>query len=623
MVKNDSIARGIVPLPTAQRDSMRRDTLQPPLPHADAPPILEIGPARIYDRSAIFATGALTLSDLLSRVPGVTELAAGRFIAPTVVASQGDLRRIRIFLDGLEVDPLDRRAQGVAPVNDLPLLSLEEIRIERGAEEVRVYARSWRVDRTTAYTRADIATGDQNTNLYRAFFGRRYAHGEALQISAEQYSTQPDRRLPSSAGLHVMARFGLSRGPWSADLFAQRSDRDRAQWVGTGSASETLDTIPGWESRRTTAYLRFGNGDPDRGRWLQMLASLESARGSPRTSSSFVAGALPSAGSAGTEVPDSSSYENQYLLTGGTTRFGVRVSATERVRTAAGRTSHVLSGRTSYERSRLGLSLFAEGRSALAPMRMEATMRITPLARLALLASASRTGGGRFSRIFGDFRYAPEFTAQGTLREPPEFGGFDSVRVTRFETAPGTNLRAEGGIRVRDVWLIAGVLQRGETTLLPAAEFDGSYSRPGALRTEGQASARTLAVRGRLYKALNVDAWALAWTDSAGLYRPRYQTRSELFIQTNLLDRFPRGNFGLFTSLAHEYRSNTHFATADGADRTALGFRSLDFRIEIRIQTAVVSYQFRNLLQEKYAQVPGFNLPRQSQFYGVRWDFWN
>jgi hypothetical protein len=36
-----------------------------------------------------------------------------------------------------------------------------------------------------------------------------------------------------------------------------------------------------------------------------------------------------------------------------------------------------------------------------------------------------------------------------------------------------------------------------------------------------------------------------------------------------------------------------------------------------------VSYQFRNVLQERYAEVPGFIMPRQTQFYGVRWDFWN
>ncbi|HET9013600.1 MAG TPA: hypothetical protein VFN38_17375, partial [Gemmatimonadaceae bacterium] len=140
---------------------------------------------------------------------------------------------------------------------------------------------------------------------------------------------------------------------------------------------------------------------------------------------------------------------------------------------------------------------------------------------------------------------------------------------------------------------------------------------------EGEATGTTAALRGRLYRALYVDAWAVRWNDSTGLYRPQYQTRAELYLQTNLLNRFPRGNFGLLGSLAHEYRSNAHFATSDDAIRVAPGFRTVAFKLEIRIQTAVVSYQFRNLLQERYAQVPGYFLPRQMQFYGVRWDFWN
>jgi hypothetical protein len=616
MVKNDSLRQGIVPLPPgARRDSAKADTLKAPLARAEAPPIFDIGPARIYDRSAMFATGALTLSDLLGRLPGLTELTTGWLGAPAVVASQGDLRHVRIFVDGLELDPLGRRAQGVSPVNDLPLHSLEEVRIERGAEEVRVYARTWRVDRTNPYTRADIGTGDQSTNLYRAFYGRRYDHGEALQVSAEQFSTQPDRRLPSSSGLHAMARFGLTHGPWSADLFGERSDVDRAVWVGTGSSAETRDTIAALQTRRTTAYARFGNGDPDRGRWLQVLLAAEGHQG-------IHTGALATATS---DVSDTTSYENQYLITGGATVLGARVSAAQRFRVASGRTSHVLSGRASFERERLGVSLFAEGKSALYPARVEGSVKLAPLDRVAVTASASRTGSGLFSRIFGDFQPTRTFRADGTLTtgSVAEFGAlYDSSRVARYELAPRTNLRAEAGLRLRDVWVSGGVLRRGATTLLPPAEFDTAYARPTAMRAEAAASGVTAALRGRLWRAINVDAWAVRWADSTGLYRPQYQTRSELYLQTSLLDRFPRGNFGLLASLAHEYRSNTYFPVRDTV-RMSQGFRALAFKLEIRIQTAVVSYQFRNLLQERYGEVPGFFVPRQTQFYGVRWDFWN
>jgi hypothetical protein len=227
--------------------------------------------------------------------------------------------------------------------------------------------------------------------------------------------------------------------------------------------------------------------------------------------------------------------------------------------------------------------------------------------------------------VFGDFTPTPLFNADGTFTplSAIEIGGlYDSTRVTRYSLASSTNLRAEAGIRLQDVWVTGGVLRRGATTLLPAAEIFPAAALGSALRVEGEATGATVALRGRLYRAINVDAWAIRWNDSTGLYRPQYQTRSELYIQTNLLNRFPRGNFGLLASLAHEYRSNSRFAVADSV-RVAEGFRTVSFKLEIRIQTAVISYQFRNLLQEKYAEVPGFFMPRQTQFYGVRWDFWN
>ena len=41
-----------------------------------------------------------------------------------------------------------------------------------------------------------------------------------------------------------------------------------APWAGIGNPIIATDTVPGWETRRTTAYARIGNGDPELGRWL-------------------------------------------------------------------------------------------------------------------------------------------------------------------------------------------------------------------------------------------------------------------------------------------------------------------------------------------------------------------
>jgi hypothetical protein len=621
----DTILRKDSTRAAATTKKIPTDTLKRPLARAEAPPILDIGAARIYDRAALFATGALTLSDLLGRVPGVTEFTTGWLGAPYAIASQGDLRRVRVFLDGLELDPMSPRGKGVAAPSDLPIHALEEVRIERGAEEVRVYARSWRVDRTTPYTRADVATGDQNTNLYRAFFGRRFKHGEVFQLSADQFNTQPERALPSSDALNLMLRLGTTHGPWTADLFAERTTRNRAQWVGIGAARERVDTIPGMEAKRTTAYARIANGDPDRGRWIQFVASAHSYGLSPRASNTFLVDANPSAGDSGTVAPDTNVFVSQYLLTGGTTYGPFRASAAGRVRASGGIHKFSPSARASYDSRLLGVSLFTEGESPLQPTRYEATVRVSPISRLALTGTASHTAYGGFDRLFPAGVAGTAIDTNGVFIPGTTTGsGADTAEVSYYVLAPTTHLRAEAGVRLKDLWLSVGMLRRGATTLLPPSELLPSDSAVGtAVRLEGQATARTLSVRGRLFRAINADAWAVAWSDSTGFYRPRYQTRSELFIQTNLLDRFPNGNFGLLTSLAHEYRSTTRFPLKDNTVLSVGDSRTLAFKLEIRIQTAVVSYQFRNVLQERYSYVPGFSMPRQTQFYGVRWDFWN
>ena len=608
MIRNDSAAQGIL----GRGEQRTEDTLKAPLARPESPPVIEIGASRVYDRSEIFATGALTLSDLLGRVPGLTRLATGWLLSPTAIASQGNLRGVRVFLDGIELDPLDQRDQGTAPVNDLVLSELEELRIERGADEVRVYARSWRVVSTTPYTRADVLTGDQSTNLYRGYFGRRYTHGEALQVSAEQFSQQPNGNFASSDGKSYMVRFGMARGPWSADVVGQRREVTRERFASPGSPTFNTDTISPFSTRRTLAYLRLANGDPDASRWAQVIASSNAFLGSPRAADTTV------------DI-DSSAYENQYLFTGGLRRGAARVSVAERLRASAGRRWSTPSARASLETEPLSVSLFGEGSGPLQPSRLEATGRASLLGRVTLLGVASRTGGGIFDRVITGNGPGPVIHTDGSLTgvQPGPIGLIGNRSAPGYELAGGTNVRGEAGLKVRDLWLSAGLLRRGATTLLPPAGLDSVYAGAGAVRQEGAATATTAAIRGRLWRAVNIDAWAVAWSDSVGLYRPRYQTRTELYVQTNLLDRFPRGNFGLLASLAHEYRSNTRYAVGDSAVRTALGARTLDFKLEIRIQTAVISYQFRNMLQENYAQVPGLFMPRQTQFYGVRWDFWN
>lgn len=128
--------------------------------------------------------------------------------------------------------------------------------------------------------------------------------------------------------------------------------------------------------------------------------------------------------------------------------------------------------------------------------------------------------------------------------------------------------------------------------------------------------------RGRLWKSLYADATAIQWSDTGSFYRPRYQTRSEVYLSTSLLNRFPTGNFHLLASAVHEYRSSTLWPESTGVIRLR-GYRTVSTLVQVRILTAEVFWNFRNLLGERYAQIPGYRQPRLTNIYGVRWEFWN
>ncbi len=228
------------------RDTLA-DTLQTPYARAEAP-----GVETIYwwSRDAIFQSNAQTLAELLEVVPGVTSYRSAFLASPAVVAYLGDITRIRVFYDGLELMSLDPRTGDVHDLVEVPLWSAEEVRLERAAGELRVHMRSWRVNLTTPVTRTDVFTGDEDANLYRGFFGRRFRNGLGFQVGAQQYSTSSRRNVGGGDELSLLARVGWAHGSWSVDAFVNRARRNRE------AQQRTIDPtrgIPGLEATRTDA----------------------------------------------------------------------------------------------------------------------------------------------------------------------------------------------------------------------------------------------------------------------------------------------------------------------------------------------------------------------------------
>jgi hypothetical protein len=581
-----------------RRDSLaklrRADSIKAATAHAPQPPTFDIGRLLHWNRDSLFATGAVTLADLLDRVTGVTTLRGGWLSSPTVAAYEGDVKRVRVFFDGLEYLPLDPRGNGVLDLTQINLWGAEELTIEQAPEEVRIYVRTWRVRSTTPQTRTDVSTGDQQTNMYRGFFGQRFDNGLALQFAAQQYSTAPPTALGTGSDqTGIIGRVGWAKGSWSVDGFLSRINRRRGsifhQPLQSNSGNPT-DSLRGVSSARNDAYLRLGYGDPDTSvMWAQAMVASSNYRYTGVRTLTIVNPRTPADSAFNTTDLDTTSTRGQYVFTAGTTRGPLQLSATERLIAGAGTTYSVPSLRGTFMLPFAAVSGFLEGKDVDSVSHMDLTAAFTPTSFTSLLGGVGRTSDSRR----GDSSFSAMY------------------------------YRAEAGLRVHNLWLVGGVLHRDSTLLSPPTIFNPANPDSALNRAVGfAATGATFAIRGQLWRIVHADVSAIRWNDTTGFYRPRYQTRSELFVRTNLLRQIPSGDFGLLGSIVHEYRSSTNFPIGGTVVR-ATGYRTLSTLLEIRILNATISWQFRNILGYRYEQVPGLIMNRQLNFYGVRWNFFD
>ena len=443
----------------AKKDSLhppKPDTIKAPTAHVELPPDIGIARKLYWGRDSLFATGAVTLADLLTRVPGLTLFQTGWIASPSAAAYMGDFHRVRVFYDGFEMTALDPRAHGILDLSEINLWSADDVLVEVTADEVRIHIRSWRVRGTTPVTRTDVATGDQQTNLYRGFYGQRFNDGAAIQFGAQQYGTTPPNVFGSSSDqLGLIARIGWANPAWSVDAFAMRTSRHRGVIIADNFFGNPLnltlaDSILSHDSQRTDAYFRVAHGDPDTSAiWGQVMAvaqrfTYDGVRTilNPLTH----ADSLIAFGSLDTSVA-----RGQYIASLGTVRGPLRVSASERLWSGGGRNISSPSVRASFTIGRLAISGYGEGRDADSIARTDITASFVPISFIAFTGSVGRVSDHR-------------------------------VNDSSFST---TYVRGEAGLRIHNLWLLGGILQRDSVRLTPATAFDSLFIGPQAATRDG------------------------------------------------------------------------------------------------------------------------------------------
>ncbi|MEP6832102.1 MAG: Plug domain-containing protein [Gemmatimonas sp.] len=584
----------------------KADTIKAPLAHFEKPLSFEVDERLRFDRTQILTSEATNLSELLALVPGVTHYASGWLQSAHLASYGGDFARVRVFMDGVEMDANDPRSNGVLDLIDVRLWLLDEIVIERTAGEVRVWCRTASNNRTTPFTRTDIYTGDLNTNGFRALFARRFTNGMLLQVNGEQFATQQGRQSQfgtttaagrGDGGNQILnARVGFGRKRVSADVYGLITTRDRDAQAGIDSTPP----IAAYKGTRREVTARVAVGDSMNGLWSQLVFNSLRTR---------LEGIRAAADTDTTNHSDTTRSRDMKMFAVGYRTQTMQLSFTERLRTFNGKAWSSPAVRAGYTTKWLSAGAFLERQAIDSSSHLDATVRVAPV----------KWGAASFSQSVRRFDVG---TADGETSV--DGSAVDGTVADSLRRPIENQSRVEGGVLWHGHWFTGGFIRQSNFLQKPPTLITGT----GTGRFIAPASkGYTFGVRGKVYREIGLDVQGIRWNNAA-LYRPQFSTRTDVSLVTNWLSRFPKGEFGINLHVIHELRDPITFSYTNEKLHKQITVTSLRSQIfttlfEIRIQHMTVFYHFHNMSGQAYELLPGIVMPRQVQMYGIRWDFWN
>ncbi|HEV2642997.1 MAG TPA: Plug domain-containing protein, partial [Candidatus Elarobacter sp.] len=518
--------------PSLPPKQQRADSVQARIGRDHAMPTLDIGEPFTFDRDALFRTGALTLGDLLDRIPAVTAFRSGWIAAPQVVSYGGDFSRVRVFFDGIEMDDLEPR-NGVAPdLHTIPIWALQQLTLVRSANELRIDLRTWEYNLTTPYTRVDVLTGDVNTNLYRAFYGKRYYNGAGLQVMGEQYGVNDNRTASGGNQLTLLGRYGIARRLWSIDATAMRMNITRSSTPRFNFQTQTQGlaagmALPNYRAANSLGYIRAAVGQEGSGPFVQLVASTQILREYSAHEDTIAAkqfGFLP-------DTVDSLASATQYVATAGFDAYGGRLRLIDRYRRRLGKGYNSPSATFDLTNRILSLQAIAEHDAYAGLTRTEAGARFLPLPFVAVSGWVGQRSP------FGE-------PAPGFFRQP------------RSRSAT-----LEGGLRLQSagLWASGGVVTRDGSLLDPPTVYDSAF----VTVAQGRQTGAIGEVHGPLFWGFNLDVVGTHWKTVVP-YAPQNQAHTELRYYTQWLSKFPDGNFSFLFQPGLDWRGRVVFPTASG-----------------------------------------------------------
>lgn len=194
----------------------------------------------VWEAEDLLDSRALTLAELLDRVPGMVPARGGDYGMPTVVGAFAlGGGRLRVFRDGVEVLPL---YGGVTDLSRIGLGGVGRVRLDRFPGEVRIHLESRLPTEPRPLSIVEAGTGDFDTNLFRGTFVHPSAGGGILVGALDRIDTRGPRGQEPGSSTGVALRWTRlvagDRGALSLDLRRATSDRDTLYLPGRAYRSE-------------------------------------------------------------------------------------------------------------------------------------------------------------------------------------------------------------------------------------------------------------------------------------------------------------------------------------------------------------------------------------------------
>ena len=236
---------------TIPSDTVPVDTLGPP--PGVLPALGRVGPASWargtweWDRSALRRLPALSVLDLLERLPGLVPVRVDLVNqAETAGVFGSTARGIDYVIDGFQLDPLTTAS---FDASRLPLLALERVRVERRLTGATVWIETQSPDHPRPRSIVEAGTGDYDINLFRGIFLSPDVLGGPLGLGFERLGGEGI--LPGGTSNHLggWVKWTWLRDSAGVQVEYRQSDMDRTG-IGAGVVGARRDWVVRARARR-------------------------------------------------------------------------------------------------------------------------------------------------------------------------------------------------------------------------------------------------------------------------------------------------------------------------------------------------------------------------------------